>query len=276
MPVCGLAAVDGEVPAAFGEPDERADVALGRSRWPARVSLHASESSSKPKGSSRNPRYASRPQQALDVLAQAEDGGPARGAVAADALEGGHAVVERRREEVEARLRGRDESPVEPDARFDLARSPRLSRVLAQPAHHLAQPAAHFLDGMAAALLAQLVEDRPARLVLQDPLAGERRRSGSRGGSSSSPRARLSLMTRGPRRVVAVLGGVADRVAHPAEAALVHHVDDQLQLVQALEVRALRLVAGLDQRLEAGLARAPVTPPQSTVCSPKRSVSVSS
>src|SRR2546427_12342221 len=49
--------------------------------------------------------------------------------------------------------------------------------------------------------------------------------------------------------VVAVLGGIADRVPHPAEAALVHHVDDQLQLVQALEVRALRLVSGLDERL---------------------------
>ena len=54
-------------------------------------------------------------------------------------------------------------------------------------------------------------------------------------------------------RVVAVLGGVGDRVAHPRQAALVHQVDDQLQLVQALEVRDLRLVAGLDERLEPGL-----------------------
>ena len=44
--------------------------------------------------------------------------------------------------------------------------------------------------------------------------------------------------------VVAVLGGVADRVAHVAEAAAVHEVDDELQLVQALEVRDLGLVAG--------------------------------
>ena len=53
-------------------------------------------------------------------------------------------------------------------------------------------------------------------------------------------------------RVVAELGGVRDRVAHAAEPALVHQVDDQLQLVQALVVGDLGLVAGLDQRLEAG------------------------
>ena len=59
-------------------------------------------------------------------------------------------------------------------------------------------------------------------------------------------------MTRGPR-VVAVLGGVGDGVAHPGDAALVHQVDDQLELVQALEVGDLRGVAGLGQHLEAGL-----------------------
>ena len=56
-----------------------------------------------------------------------------------------------------------------------------------------------------------------------------------------------------PGVVVAVLGGVADRVAHVLEAALVDEIDDQLQLVQALEVGDLRLVAGLDQRVEPGL-----------------------
>ena len=52
---------------------------------------------------------------------------------------------------------------------------------------------------------------------------------------------------------VAVLGGVGDRVAHPLDPLLVHQVDDQLQLVQALEVGEARVVAGLDQGLEAGL-----------------------
>jgi len=49
-----------------------------------------------------------------------------------------------------------------------------------------------------------------------------------------------------------VLGGVADGVAHVVEAALVHEVDDELELVQALEVGDLGLVAGVDERLESG------------------------
>ena len=56
-----------------------------------------------------------------------------------------------------------------------------------------------------------------------------------------------------PGGVLAVLGVVGDRVVHVADAALVDQVDDQLELVQALEVRHLRRVAGLDQRLEARL-----------------------
>ena len=57
----------------------------------------------------------------------------------------------------------------------------------------------------------------------------------------------------GTAGVVAELGGVGDAVAHVIEAALIHQVDDQLQLVQALEIGALGLVAGLDQGLEAHL-----------------------
>ena len=54
-----------------------------------------------------------------------------------------------------------------------------------------------------------------------------------------------------PADVVAVLGRVADAEAHEVEAAAVHQVDDQLELVHRLEVGELGLVAGLDQRLEA-------------------------
>ena len=46
---------------------------------------------------------------------------------------------------------------------------------------------------------------------------------------------------------------VGDRVAHVPRAAFADQVDDQLQLVQALVVGDLRLVARLDERLEAGL-----------------------
>src|SRR6476620_4766768 len=52
---------------------------------------------------------------------------------------------------------------------------------------------------------------------------------------------------------IAPFGGVADAVAHVVEAALVDQVDDQLHLVDALEVRHLRRVARLDERLEARL-----------------------
>ena len=53
-------------------------------------------------------------------------------------------------------------------------------------------------------------------------------------------------------RVVAELGRVRDRVAHAGEPVLVHQVDDQLQLVEALVVGDLGRVAGLDERLEPG------------------------
>ena len=76
-------------------------------------------------------------------------------------------------------------------------------------------------------------------------------------------------------RVRSVLGGVGDRVVHALDAAFPDQVDDQLQLVQALVVGDLGLVARLDERLEAERISC-VTPPQSTVCSPNRSVSVSS
>ena len=56
---------------------------------------------------------------------------------------------------------------------------------------------------------------------------------------------------RGPGHVLAVFGGVRDRVVHVGDAALVDQVDDQLDLVKALEIGHLGGVARLDQRLEA-------------------------
>ena len=97
--------------------------------------------------------------------------------------------------------------------------------LLAEPAELLA---AGVLDGDPAR------RERPALDVGQDVL--------HRGlGPLGHPRA---------GDVVAVLRGVADAEAHEVEPAAVHQVDDQLQLVHRLEVRELRLVAGLDERLE--------------------------
>src|SRR5204862_3854377 len=109
------------------------------------------------------------------------------------------------------------------------------------PVHHRAQLAALTLDLRVLLLLAHPLEVLLPRAILRDPLAREL--------------ARLDLaehiLHRLPRRlrddslaarVVAVLGGVGDRVAHAADALLVHEVDDQLHLVEALEVGEARVV----------------------------------
>ena len=108
------------------------------------------------------------------------------------------------------------------------------------------------LDRVVLALLLEALVVGPAGLALGDPLVGEA--------------AVLDLVEDaahlGARLVgddaraageVAVLGRVGDRVAHAGDPLLVHQVDDQLDLVEALEVRHLRRVAGGGQRLEAGL-----------------------
>src|SRR4029079_17219258 len=77
------------------------------------------------------------------------------------------------------------------------------------------------------------------------------------------------------RDVVAVLSGVGDRPALLGDAALDHQVDDELELVEALEVGHLGLVAGLDEGFEA-VHDQQRRPPHRTACSPNRSVSVSS
>ena len=62
-----------------------------------------------------------------------------------------------------------------------------------------------------------------------------------------------AVTMRGPADVVAPLGGVGDGVAHVGEAAAVHEVDDELELVEDFEVGELGLVAGFDEGFEACL-----------------------
>src|SRR5690554_1802756 len=57
----------------------------------------------------------------------------------------------------------------------------------------------------------------------------------------------------GTSHVLTVLRIVGDGVVHVGDAALVHQVDDQLQLVQTLEVGHFRRVAGFGQHFETGL-----------------------
>src|SRR6185295_4781458 len=124
--------------------------------------------------------------------------------------------------------------------------------VLLDPGHHLAQPRADLFDrqlgghapareqrGRAGAVLEHELLRVLARLdAVQDLL---------------HPPARALVDDLGPGGVLAVLGVVRDRVVHRADAALVHQVDDELQLVQALEVRHLGRVPRLDQGVEARL-----------------------
>ena len=79
-----------------------------------------------------------------------------------------------------------------------------------------------------------------------------------------------------PAGDVAVLGGVGDRVAHAGDALLVHEVDDQLHLVEALEVRRSRAGSRPSTSVSKPACTSDVRPPHSTTCSPNRSVSVSS
>src|SRR5437879_583800 len=135
-----------------------------------------------------------------------------------------------------------------------LCRGRRLARDVAarQPRHHLAQLPPDLLDRLLLLLRARRVKVRRAVPVFGDPALGVRAVL-----DVLQDFAHLLAHARvdDPRAdgVVAVLGGVAHRVAHVAEAALVDEVDDELHLVHALEVRDLGLVARVDEGLPARL-----------------------
>ena len=99
---------------------------------------------------------------------------------------------------------------------------------------------------------AQPLELGPAGVVLGDPARGERAVLDLR---EDLLHRRADVVVDDPRAadVVAELGRVADAEAHEVEAAAVHQVDDELELVHRLEVGQLGLVAGLDERLEGHL-----------------------
>src|SRR5262249_22117048 len=115
-----------------------------------------------------------------------------------------------------------------------------LALPVVDPRHHRAQVPADLLDLLALCLLAHALEVLLARLVLGDPLLRELARLDVR----EDLLHRLAGLVGDHARAaghVAVLGRVRDRVAHALDAVLVHQVDDQLQLVQALEVGEARV-----------------------------------
>src|SRR5690606_11399189 len=132
-----------------------------------------------------------------------------------------------------------------------------FSRVRAQvsalePAHHRTELGARLLDRVGRQLLAGALELLLAAVELLDQLAGEPAVLDLGEDLAHRP-AGLLGDDPGAARVAAVLGGVGHRPVHLRDAALVHEVDDELHLVQALEVGHLGLVARLDQGLEPGL-----------------------
>src|SRR5919204_499075 len=125
----------------------------------------------------------------------------------------------------------------------------RLLAEQAFDAGERAQLLAHALDrrGPLLALLAELGEAWPSGLVVGEQLPGE----GAAADLLEDTAQRLADPvvddTRATRKV-AVLGDVRDGVAHVLEPALIEQVDDQLELVEALVIRDLRLVARLEPR----------------------------
>src|SRR5712692_7830418 len=120
------------------------------------------------------------------------------------------------------------------------------------PGHHFAQPGADLLDRQLGGHAPVRKQRRRPGAVLEHELLGVLAGLDARQHRAHAL-ARVLIDDLRPRGVFAVLGVVRDRVVHGADAALVHQVNDQLQLVQALEVRHLGRIAGVDERIESRL-----------------------
>src|SRR5690606_24291082 len=101
----------------------------------------------------------------------------------------------------------------------------------------------------------------PATPGLGDPLPRELPRADL---LQQVPHLRPTLLANHPvpGDVVTPLSRVAHAVAHPLDTAGVDQVDDQLHLMQALEIRQLRRVTRLGQRVESRLDQRAQTPAQ--------------
>jgi hypothetical protein len=100
--------------------------------------------------------------------------------------------------------------------------------------------------------LAEALEGAAAGPVLAEPLPGERAALNLFQDAPHLGAGFLRDDARAPG-VVPVFGRVADGVAHELQAAPVHQVDDQLELVETLEVGHLRPIPRLGEGLESGL-----------------------
>ena len=127
----------------------------------------------------------------------------------------------------------------------------RLVQRVLHPAHHVAQLGARLLDRVLGELLAQALELLVATLDVGNQALGKGAVLNI-GEDVAHAVLRAVVDDAWAGQVATELGGVGHRVVHVGKAAFVNQVYDQLHLVQALEVRHLRLVAGLGEHLEAG------------------------
>ena len=93
-----------------------------------------------------------------------------------------------------------------------------------EPAEHRAQAFAHLFDLVAAVALTELVHLRLAGVAFGYEVLGE---------------SAVLDVTQDALHLSLGVGGVGDRIAHGREAAFDHQVNDQLDLVQALEIGQL-------------------------------------
>src|SRR5205085_12467966 len=125
--------------------------------------------------------------------------------------------------------------------------------------HPSPQLAAHAFDLLRGVLTPTAVELWPPLAILVDP----RRREGTVPNlleQLSHCGARLVGDDAWSRDVVPIFRRIGDGVTHVVQAALIEQIDDQFQLVHALEVGDLRLIARLDERVEAGFDERGHTP----------------
>src|SRR5581483_10339481 len=106
--------------------------------------------------------------------------------------------------------------------------------LLLEERHHGTKLAAHFFDGLVFGRFAHGEELVASRLVLFDPLPRKLARL-NLGENLLHFLTRLIVHDARSASVIAIFGGIGNGVAHVAEAALLNQVDDQLQLVEALE-----------------------------------------
>ena len=120
-----------------------------------------------------------------------------------------------------------------------------------QKGHHGAKFGAELLDWMTLFALACGEKIRAACFVFRYPFFGKTAVANFRENLFHFV-ARFLCDDARAGAVIALFGGVADGIAHVAEAAAVNEIDDELEFVHALEVGDFGLIACGDERFKAG------------------------